>query len=128
MATDDDPPFKVEQRDRDGNRIERVIGRAENLIVGRVLCSLKTLPRVAVHDRLLVSLSSFIAAYPCGAVHKCKDPTIAVGRLCAATEWSGWVLARQYFGGLRPCARRRVARLHPRRLSLSTDILHWPGY
>jgi hypothetical protein len=39
MATDDDPPFKVEQRDRDGNRIERVIGRAENLIVGRVLFS-----------------------------------------------------------------------------------------
>ena len=39
MATDDDPPFKVEQRDRDGNRIERVIGRAENLIVGRVLSS-----------------------------------------------------------------------------------------
>ena len=35
MATDDDLPFKVEQWDRDGNRIEGVIARAANLIVGR---------------------------------------------------------------------------------------------
>ncbi len=35
MATDDDLPFKVEQWDRDGNRIERMIARAANLIVGR---------------------------------------------------------------------------------------------
>ena len=35
MATDDDLPFKVEQWDRDGNQIERVIARAANLIVGR---------------------------------------------------------------------------------------------
>jgi hypothetical protein len=33
MATDE--PFKVEEWDRDGNRIERVIARADNLIVGR---------------------------------------------------------------------------------------------
>ncbi len=35
MATDDELPFKVEQWDRDGNRIERMIARAANLIVGR---------------------------------------------------------------------------------------------
>ena len=34
MATDDDLPFKLEQWDRDG-RIERVIARAANIIVGR---------------------------------------------------------------------------------------------
>jgi hypothetical protein len=34
MATDDELPFKVEQWDRNG-RIERVIARAANLIVGR---------------------------------------------------------------------------------------------
>ena len=28
MATDDDLPFKVEQWDREGNRIERLIARA----------------------------------------------------------------------------------------------------
>jgi hypothetical protein len=33
MATDDDLPFKVEQWDQDGNRIERVIARAANVIV-----------------------------------------------------------------------------------------------
>jgi hypothetical protein len=32
MATDDDLPFKVEQWDRDGNRIECVIARAANLV------------------------------------------------------------------------------------------------
>lgn len=32
---DDDLPFKVEQWDRDGNQIERVIARAANLIIGR---------------------------------------------------------------------------------------------
>jgi hypothetical protein len=32
---DDDLPFKVEQWDPGGNRIERVIARATNLIVGR---------------------------------------------------------------------------------------------
>jgi hypothetical protein len=35
MATHDDLPFKVEQWDRDENRIERVIARAANLIIGR---------------------------------------------------------------------------------------------
>jgi hypothetical protein len=35
MASDDDLPFKVEEWDRDGNRIEPVIARAANLIVGR---------------------------------------------------------------------------------------------
>jgi hypothetical protein len=35
MATDEDLPFKVEEWDRDGNRIERVIARAANLVVGR---------------------------------------------------------------------------------------------
>ena len=35
MASEDELPFKVEQWDRDGNRIERVIARADNLIVGR---------------------------------------------------------------------------------------------
>ena len=35
MATDDELPFKVEQWDHDGNRIECVIARAANLIVGR---------------------------------------------------------------------------------------------
>ncbi len=35
MAADDDLPFKVEQWDRDGNRIERVIARAANLVMGR---------------------------------------------------------------------------------------------
>ncbi len=35
MTTDDNLPFKVEQWDHDGNRIERVIARAANLIVGR---------------------------------------------------------------------------------------------
>jgi hypothetical protein len=35
MAADEDLPFKVEEWDRDGNRIERVIARAANLIVGR---------------------------------------------------------------------------------------------
>jgi hypothetical protein len=35
VAIDDDLPFKVEQWDATGNRIERVIARAANLIVGR---------------------------------------------------------------------------------------------
>jgi hypothetical protein len=35
MATEDELPFKVEQWDRDGNFVERVIARADNLIVGR---------------------------------------------------------------------------------------------
>jgi len=35
MATDDELPFKVEQWDRAGNQIERVIARTANLIVGR---------------------------------------------------------------------------------------------
>ena len=35
MATDEDLPFKVEEWHRDGNRIERVIARAANLVVGR---------------------------------------------------------------------------------------------
>jgi hypothetical protein len=35
LAADDELPFKVEQWDRDGNRIERLIARAANLIVGR---------------------------------------------------------------------------------------------
>jgi hypothetical protein len=52
MATDDDPPFKVEQRDRDGNRIERVIGRAENLIVGRVLSSYNVAARCIVRPSI----------------------------------------------------------------------------
>jgi len=32
---DEDLPFKVEEWDRDGNQIERVIARAANLIEGR---------------------------------------------------------------------------------------------
>ena len=35
MATDDDLPFKVEQWDPEGNRIERLIARAANLVIGR---------------------------------------------------------------------------------------------
>jgi hypothetical protein len=35
MASDDELPFKVEQWDRDGNLVERVIARADNLIIGR---------------------------------------------------------------------------------------------
>jgi hypothetical protein len=35
MATDDDLPFKVEQCDPEGNRIERLIARAANLVIGR---------------------------------------------------------------------------------------------
>jgi hypothetical protein len=35
MAADDELPFKVEQWDCDGNLVERVIARADNLIIGR---------------------------------------------------------------------------------------------
>jgi hypothetical protein len=34
VATDDELPFRVEQWDRDGNLVERVIIRADKLIIG----------------------------------------------------------------------------------------------
>jgi hypothetical protein len=35
MTAEEDLPFKVEEWDREGNRIERLIARAANLVVGR---------------------------------------------------------------------------------------------